>query len=243
MALTSQSRPGSGEPSGPVHHVFVDFENVQEIDLGSIGEKSVKVTLLLGRMQKRLEVGLVKQLLQRPSGVRLIEMGVSGKNALDLALAYHLGKAAADDPAGCFHIISKDKDFDPLIAHLKSAGIKAFRHDKISVPAILGTAKPAAGPEAKPAVSVPTSRVTASPARPAGVKDRVAVIAESLRKYVATRPKTQKKLLMYIKTRFRGNLQDGVADKIVYLLVDDGVIFIDPKGKVTYPPSEGPPLT
>jgi hypothetical protein len=240
MAMTSQSRPESGEPSDPVHHVFVDFENVQEIDLAPFTGKPVEVTLLLGRMQKRLEVGLVKQLLQRPSGVRLIEMGVSGKNALDLALAYHLGKAAADDPAGCFHIISKDRDFDPLIAHLKSAGIKAFRHDKISVQAILGTAKPAASPEAKPAGGVPLRRGSASPARSAGARDKAAVIADRLQKNVAHRPKQGIKLLTHIKAQFQGKLQDGEADEIMKSLATSGVISIDSKDKVTYLLSDGP---
>jgi hypothetical protein len=156
MAMTSQNTPGSRELPGPVHHVFVDFENVQEIDLTPFTGKAVQVTILLGKTQRRLEVSLVQEILKRPGGVRLIEMTTAGKNALDLALAYHLGMAAIQDPAGCFHIISRDKDYDPLIAHLKRTGSKAFRHDKFSVQAILGTAKPAG--------SVPIGRVIA-PAR------------------------------------------------------------------------------
>ena len=217
MATTSQSDPGSGEFHGPVHHIFVDFENVQEIDLGSIGEKSVEVTLLLGRMQKRLEVGLVKQLLQRPSGVRLIEMGASGKNALDLALAYHLGKAAAADPSGCFHIISRDRDFDPLIAHLKQANIKIWRHDTFSIQAIL--------PEK----------------RPAAAADKVEIVANRLRKSTTNRPKRKSTLLSHINAQFRGKLQDGEADKLVESLVDRRVISSDSKGKVTYLLSDGSP--
>ena len=219
MTMTSQSRLGSGELHGPVHHVFVDFENVQEIDLGSIGEKSVVVTLLLGRMQKRLEVGLVKQLLQRPSGVRLIEMGASGKNALDLALAYHLGKAAADDPSGCFHIISKDRDFDPLIAHLKQANIKIWRHDTFSIQAIL--------PEK----------------RPAAAADKVEIVANRLRKSTTNRPKRKSTLLSHINAQFQGRLKDSEAGEIVEALVGRRVISIDSKGKVTYHLSDGPPLT
>jgi hypothetical protein len=217
MAMTSQNDPGSVELHGPVHHVFVDFENVQEIDLGSIGEKSVEVTLLLGRMQKRLEVGLVKQLLQRPSGIRLIEMGASGKNALDLTLAYHLGKAAADDPSGCFHIISKDRDFDPLIAHLRQANIRIWRHDTFSIHAIL--------PEK----------------RPAAAADKVEIVANRLGKSTTNRPKRKSTLLSHINAQFRGKLQDGEAEKLVESLVDRRVISIDSKGKVTYLLSDGLP--
>ena len=219
MAMTSQSRPGSGEPSDPVHHVFVDFENVQEIDLAPFTGKPVEVTLLLGRMQKRLEVGLVKQLLQRPAGVRLIEMGVSGKNALDLALAYHLGKAAADDPSGCFHIISKDRDFDPLIAHLQQANIKIWRHDTFSLQAIL--------PEKQPAAAA----------------DKVEIVAHRLRKSTTNRPKRKSTLLSHINAQFQGRLKDSEAGEIVEALVGRRVISIDSKGKVTYHLSDGPPLT
>jgi hypothetical protein len=271
MVMTSQSKPGSGELHGPVHHVFVDFENVQEIDLTPFTGKAVKVTILLGKTQKRLEVSLVQEILKHPGEVRLIEMTTAGKNALDLALAYHLGMAASSDPAGCFHIISRDKDYDPLVAHLKRAGTRAFRHDKLSAPAILGTAIPAADPVAKPADSVPIRRVIARPARMdvaiqpdgllphsagqqsssrndksghhrlAGAIDKVAVMADRLRKSVAARPKQEKRLLTHVNAQFRGKLQDGEADKIVESLVDRGVISIDPKGKVTYQLSDGPP--
>ena len=247
MAMTSQSEPGSVKLHGPVHHVFVDFENVQEIDLPPFTGRAVEVTILLGKTQKRLEVSLVQEILKHPGEVRLIEMTTAGKNALDLALAYHLGMAAIQDPAGCFHIISRDKDYDPLIAHLNRAGTKAFRHDKFSTQAILGTAKPAAGPGAKPADSHPAGQQSSSrhdksgPQRLAGAIDKVAVMADRLRKNVAHRPKTQKRLLTHVQAQFRGKLQDGEADKIVESLVDRGVISIDPKGKVTYQPSDGPP--
>jgi hypothetical protein len=247
MAMTSQSRLGSGELHGSVHHVFVDFENVQEIDLTRFTGKAVQVTILLGKTQKRLEVSLVQEILKHPGEVRLIEMTTAGKNALDLALAYHLGLAASQDPAGCFHIISRDKDYDPLVAHLKRAGTQAFRHEKFSAQAILGTAKPAADPEAKLVGSHSAGQQSSSRndksghQRLAGAIDKVAVMAERLRKNVAHRPKTQKKLLTHVNAQFRGKLQDGEADKIVESLVDRGVISIDPKGKVTYQLSDGPP--
>jgi len=215
-----------------VHHVFVDFENVQEIDLGSFTGKPIEVTILLGKTQKRLEVSLVQEFLKHPGEVTLIEMTTAGKNALDLALAYHLGRAASRDPAGCFHIISRDTDYDPLVAHLRNAGTTVFRHDNFSVPAILGPAKPAG--------SVPTLRVTASPARTAGARDKVTVMAERLRKNGATRPKTQQKLLTHVRAQFQGQLQDGEVDKIVKTLVARRIISIDPKGKVTYSLSDGP---
>jgi hypothetical protein len=195
----------------PGHHVFVDFENVQAIDLGAIGERSVEVTLLLGKTQKRLEIGLVQQIRQHAAQVRLVEMNASGRNALDLALAYHVGVAAANDPAGCFHIISKDKDFDPLIAHLRQANLKISRHDTFSIQAIL------------------------SEGRPVVAADKVTITVNRLRKSTTNRPARQSTLLSHINAQFPGQLADNGAGEIVDALVERGIIGIDAKGKVTYP--------
>ena len=96
------------------NHIFVDFENVHDLDLNRIKDKPVKVVLVLGGHHKSLPVPLVKQLLAYASQVSLVETGRSGKNALDLVLAQHIGEARKTDPHGYFHILSRDKDFDAL---------------------------------------------------------------------------------------------------------------------------------
>ena len=206
------------ELKNPSHHVFVDFENIQAIDLGAIGERSVEVTLLLGKTQKRLEVGLVQQIRQHAAQVRLIEMNASGRNALDFALAYYLGMAAADDPAGSFHIISRDKDFDPLIAHLRRANLKISRHDAFSVQAILAEDKP-----------------VAVAAKPVDAADKVAITANRLKRSTTNRPARKSTLLSHIKAQFQGQLADNEAGEIVDALAGRGIIGIDAKGKVSYP--------
>jgi len=110
------------------NHIFIDFENVQETELDRIAGKPVKVTFVLGERHKNLPVTLVKLLLKFAGQVALVETGRSGKNALDLVLAQCIGAAKQTDPHGYFHIISKDKDFDPLIAHLKANDTLAARH-------------------------------------------------------------------------------------------------------------------
>jgi hypothetical protein len=114
--------------SGRTNHIFIDFENVQETELERIAGKPVKVTFVLGERHKNLPVTLVKLLLKFAGQVALVETGRSGKNALDLVLAQCIGAAKQTDPHGYFHIISKDKDFDPLIAHLKANDTLAARH-------------------------------------------------------------------------------------------------------------------
>ncbi len=49
-----------------------------------------------------------------------------------MVLSNHIGAARQADPAGYFHILSRDKDFDALIGHLKDHGILAARRASFS---------------------------------------------------------------------------------------------------------------
>jgi mitochondrial fission protein ELM1 len=126
--------------------------------------------------------------------------------------------AAAVDPAGSFHIISRDKDFDPLIAHLRRANLKISRHDAFSVQAILAEDKPVAV-AAKPVVAA----------------DKVAITANRLKRSTTNRPARKSTLLSHIKAQFQGQLADNEAGEIVDALAGRGIIGIDAKGKVSYP--------
>jgi len=91
--------------------------------------------------------------------VGLIETGHGGRNALDSILNLHTGKQSVTDPQGYFHILSKDKDFDPVIRHLRDNNIFAARHNGLDeIPVLMNeaervhvmTAKFAANPNARP---------------------------------------------------------------------------------------------
>ena len=125
-----------------MNHVFVDYENVHEVDPAVIGARSVSLTLLLGARQTRLDAALVEKLMEHAASVQLVRLTTSGENALDFALAYYVGRAAAADPTGHFHIVSKDTGFDPLIEHLRSRHIDAHRHNDFTALTFSGSAKP-----------------------------------------------------------------------------------------------------
>ena len=61
--------------------------------------------------------------------MQLVRLLSGGRNALDFTLVSYVGRAVAADPAGHFHIISKDTGYDPLIEHLQSRNIHAQRHN------------------------------------------------------------------------------------------------------------------
>src|SRR6266567_1781434 len=125
-----------------VNHVFVDFENVHEIDLAIIGSKAVSFTLLVGPRQTKLDVSLVEKLFEHAVSVELVRLTSAGRNALDFTLAYYVGRSVAADPTGYFHIVSKDAGYDPLIEHLRSRHISARRHNSFTTLTFAAPAKP-----------------------------------------------------------------------------------------------------
>ncbi len=119
-------------PNAPLmplmNHVFVDFENVHQVDLSLIGAKSVSFTLMVGPKQTKLDTDLVERLISHSDSVRFVRLKSSAKDAVDFALAFYLGRASLADPTAYFHIVSKDTGYDPMIDHLRERHINVRRH-------------------------------------------------------------------------------------------------------------------
>jgi hypothetical protein len=218
--------------SPPINHVFVDFENVHQIDLAVIGSKAVSFTLLVGPKQAKLDVTLVEKLFEHAVSVQLARLTSIGRNALDFAVAYYLGRAVATDPTGCFHIVSKDSGFDPLIEHLRSRHISVLRHDTFATLPFAGPARLSA-PIAR--TIVPKVKSQARRKTPTLVPDeRTIRMLEHLRKPSATHPKNKKKLISYLVAYFGHKITEGEALNLVEKLHQAGHLAIGEKGTVTY---------
>lgn len=212
--------PALNETAPPLNHVFVDFENVREIDASVIGEKSVTFTLLLGAKQTKLDAGLVEKLMAHAASVQLIRLTSSGKNALDFTLAYYVGRTVSFDPAAYIHIVSKDAGFDPLIEHLRSRHIRAHRHDSFATLKFSGTAKSATVPLVK--------------AEPAGPEETFNRVLGHLRKNVANRPKLKKTLLSHLKSHLGKDATDADAASLLEKLQKFGHVSIGAKDAAAY---------
>lgn len=196
----------------PTNHIFVDFENVHTVDLSVIGSKSVRFTLLLGAKQKKLDVALVEKLMKHAESVQLVRLTTSGKNALDFALAYYVGRTTMADPTGSIHIVSKDQGFDPLIKHLRSRRIYAYRHDDF---ASLNFAPP------KKKSSPPS-------------KEEMERVLTHLRKNNSNRPKRLKTLESHLFAFSGKNATEEAVARIIAKLQKAGHISLDEKDAVTY---------
>jgi hypothetical protein len=232
----------SSDSQGSMHHVFVDYENVQEEpDLRSLGDEAIEVTILVGAKQRLPKASYLHNLLERAGDVRLIKMPASGNNALDLALACQLGMAVARDPTGTFHIFSRDKDFNRLIDHLRRADIWV---DRLEARSDEPVARPPRAPAARAAEAAGGHEKRSSAgsrSRPAPSGDPVAIMEQLLYVSGPRRPKSKAKLEQVIRNRFGDQPSDAELAKIMDGLARQGTIAIDPKNKVTYPGLEAAP--
>jgi hypothetical protein len=212
------------------HFVFVDFENVTEIDLGAVKGKPVHVTLLIGKKQTWLDLTLVRQIHQLHAQVDLVEVGASGHNALDLTLTYYLGRTVQRAPGAHYHIVSKDKDFEPMIGHARGEGIKVARYDSFAaLPFLAPAKKPAAPPKhAVPAKAAPAAR------KPT-VDHRARVLARLKNHASRNRPADELALRHYLETGLGKSATETTVNDFVRELRETGIVAIDPKGKVSYP--------
>lgn len=195
-----------------MNHVFVDFENVHRVDASVVGAKSSNFTFLLGARQTNLDVDLVERLMEHAASVQLVRLTTSGRNGLDFALAYYVGRAVMTDPTGYFHIVSKDKGFEPLIEHLRSRHIRAHRHDDFSSLTFGGPAKsPAALPE-----------------------DLFTRVLEHLRKNTTNRPKRLKTLTSHLLAVAGKTATSVDVTALIERLRKAGHVSIGEKDAVTY---------
>jgi len=192
------------------NYIFVDYENVQEVDLDLLAGKPVKVFLVVGHRRKTLPSVLARQIHQYHNQVSWIESEGASNNALDLVLAYQVGLQAKADPEGYLHILAKDKDYDALIKHLRSHDILASRDEEFS----------------KIPVLVAMTRLS--------LEQRVAWLVERLRKNNASRPTRKKSLLTTIHAFSRKELSEAEVQQILTALVARKLIEITPQGGVTY---------
>ena len=91
-------------------------------DLSALANSSFKLKVFFGaNWQKgRVPFDLLRSMMSLGEGVELVEVKRSGKNAVDMHIAYYVGRLIEREPDAVIHIISGDKDFDPLVETLRA---------------------------------------------------------------------------------------------------------------------------
>ncbi len=215
----------------PTNYVLVDFENVQPDSLAALATGQFRVKVFVGASQAkgRISFELVHSMQALGANAEYVKIARTGKNAVDMHIAYYVGRLLEKEPNAVVHIVSRDTDFDPLIEYLHAKGSACKR-----VKSIAEIPKHVAARAAIPAAKVVkhTPHVP-SPRRPHA--EKLAPIIKHLHS-LSGKPGTSKKLSQTIANYFK---QHGgeLPDKIVALLIDELVrlkYVSQANGKVSY---------
>jgi len=189
-------------------YVLIDYENVQPKSIPALDNENFRVIVFVGVNQAKVTFTVASVLQRMGSRAEYIQISGSGSNALDFHIAFYIGRLSAKDPDACFAIISKDTGFDPLIAHLKSMKIAAFRFkDFAEIAATKG----------------------------AGSKlpdNKIAIIQSNLKQMGTSRPRTVKTLARTINALFQKKLQQAEIADLIEELRNQNAISVEGTGVV-----------
>ena len=192
-----------------INFVLVDFENVQPKNVSLVSGSSYKIKVFLGANQAKIPLEMARALQACGPDAEYIQIDGSGKNALDFHIAYYIGRLSSENPDACFHVISKDTGFDPLIKHLKAQKILCQRLKSIT--------------------DIPLAKTLKSDVIP----EKIDTVIDNLARRKAARPTKLKTLRSTIKTLFADPLADEELDRLIEQLTERGTIKVL-EGKVHY---------
>lgn len=209
--------------------MLIDYENVQVKSLALLKGDHFRVKVFLGPKNSKLPIDFVLAMQELGERAEYIVLETPGPNALDFHIAYYLGVLAAADPAGFFHIISKDTGFDPLIQHLKVKKVYSVRSASIEEMPYFrkvvdnGNDIKELPVKVKPMTTI--GRVSAD--------DLIKVVVDDLIKRKASKPRTPKTLRSTIHAKCGKELSATVIDVVYESLVKRGYVKVN-GAKVTY---------
>lgn len=189
--------------------VLIDFESVQPESIEALNHDHYQVLLFCGANQTKVSLEIAATLQKLGPRAQYIKITGVGPNALDFHIAYYIGRLAAEDPSTAFHIVSRDKGFDPLVEHLKAQKLLAIRSE-----------------------SVPVIRTAKNGVKRPPLERAEAFIAKLKSKQVA-KPKTEKALGSALKSHFQLGTEEADVVQIMRAMVTTGYISIE-AGKVMY---------
>ncbi|MCM3870720.1 MAG: PIN domain-containing protein [Pyrinomonadaceae bacterium] len=208
------------------NYVLIDYENVQSGDLSAFKLDHFRIIVFVGARQSKIPFETAAELQQMGSNAEYVKISGTGPNALDFHIAFYIGQFAEKDPEAHFHIVSKDAGFDPLLNHLKTRKLHAFRVQTVRDIPLLKTGNPTPTadrvavivndlhkrgvekPRKLGALHGKTARDT-PPLKAGNAKstaDRIKVIVDDLHKRGKAKPRTMTTLTSTIGALFRKQL-------------------------------------
>jgi PIN domain len=167
-----------------INFVLIDSENVKPKYIEKLKHEHFRVVVFVGASLKRLDFPIVHAVHSLGPNGSYVQISGHGSSALDFHIAYYIGKLSAAHPGAYFHIISKDKGFDPLIKHLKEQQIFCSRSPSVlEIPLVKSTNKL---PPKQRAADFYERRIASAQARPGTVKSLQSAILSHFHKVLST---------------------------------------------------------
>jgi len=194
------------------NYILIDFENVQPMNLEILNGHTFRLVVFVGANQKNIPFEFAAALQNLGENANYKKISGNGSNALDFHIAFYLGELAAMDANAYFHIISRDKGFDPLISHLRARKIYALRHKDLS--------------------EIPFVRVSNAKS----LDEKIDAIVASLTSRGSSRPRKVKTLTGTVNALFMKTLDEAEQNTLITALHRRGHIIINDQS-VSYGPS------
>lgn len=183
--------------------VLIDYENVQPRNLELLSKHPFKVFVFVGANQSKIPFQLAESMQKLGNDGEYIRISGNGKNALDFHICFYLGQLQIRHPDSCFHIISKDAGFDPLISHMKSQGVRIQREKDLA--------------------EIPVLQMS----RAKSNEDKIAAIVKNLAGRGQSRPRKVRTLANTINSLFTEQLPEVELMLLVKLLQQQKYIVVD----------------
>jgi hypothetical protein len=223
----------------PTLYVLVDFENVQP-DLSQLAQTPYKVKIFFGAKQQEGRVPMKLLLATKALGDAWepVLVSRSGRNAVDMHIAYWIGRLLKEEPDARIHIISGDTDFDPLIESLRKENFEVHRTKSLAELVTRPAARTPVPRAPAPRVAKGRSPPAPKPAPPAPksappvkmpASDKLPGVLKHLRS-MKDKPTTRTKLIKWIDTHFSqhgGAQSPRIVERTFEELVRQGFVTQD----------------
>lgn len=196
-------------PGNSTSYVLIDFENVQPKNLEILAAHPFKIFVFVGANQVKVPFDLADAMQLLGRDARYIKIAGNGQNALDFHIAYYIGRLAAGDANAQFHVISKDKGFDPLIRHLRDSKIRIQRLRDLA--------------------EIPQLRISATTSS----DEQIDAVVKNLAARGQSRPRKVRTLKNTINNLFTKKLDDAELSALIEELREKDLIVVR-QGNVSY---------
>ena len=206
-----------------MNYVLIDLENIQPEHLSVLAGQNFKALVFVGQNQSKISFDLVSAVQHLGKNAEYIKIQGNGPNALDFHIAFYIGQFSAENSDSHFHIISKDKGFDPLVKHLESKKIQVHRHKAISE---IPLPKPAKAKKASQGSKAASSAIKA---------ENIQKIVEFLIARGNAKPRKLKTLSNSVNALFSKSLTENELKALIDELVKRGIVIVSSnKTNVSY---------